>query len=235
MRRSEPISLPIDATRGRLEAKPTAPKEWGTPGLYPLDLADNRDGWLAIPDSYQAGQPTPLILMLHGAGGNAMGALVLLQQASLFSKSLVLAVESRQQTWDIIRGHYGPDIRFIDQALSQTFNRYAVDAERLAIAGFSDGASYALSVGLTNGDLFGHILAFAPGFMVVKEQVGQPRIFMAHGRSDTVLPIDRCSRRLAPQLKRSGYSVTYQEFDGPHAVPAAIAEQGMNWFMTSSS
>lgn len=229
MKSSEPINL----TAGRLQARPQPPKERGTAGLYPLDLADERDGWIAVPDGYQAEQPAPLILMLHGAGGNAMGALVLLQQASLFSSALVLAVESRQQTWDIIRGHYGPDIRFIDQALEQTFKRYAVDKQRIAIAGFSDGASYALSVGLTNGDLFGHILAFSPGFMVVKEQVGQPRIFIAHGRSDMVLPIERCSRRLAPQLKQAGYSVTYQEFDGPHTVPAAIAEQGLQWFMAS--
>ena len=53
-------------------------------------------------------------------------------------------------------GRYGSDIAFIDRALAQIFNRNAIDPSKVAIAGFSDGASYALSVGLTNGDLFTH-------------------------------------------------------------------------------
>jgi predicted esterase len=34
----------------------------------------------------------------------------------------------------------------------------------LAVSGFSDGASYALSIGPANGDLFTHVMAFSPGF-----------------------------------------------------------------------
>jgi predicted esterase len=41
-----------------------------------------------------------------------------------------------------------PDVALIDQALSEIFNRYMVDASRLALGGFSDGASYALALGL---------------------------------------------------------------------------------------
>ncbi len=36
--------------------------------------------------------------------------------------------------------------------------------------GFSDGASYALSLGVPNGDLFTHIVAFSPGFMRLPDQ-----------------------------------------------------------------
>jgi len=57
----------------------------------------------------------------------------------------------QRQTWDVILGQYGPDIAFIDSALAQTFSRYAFDPNHIAV-GFSDGASYALSVGITNGD-----------------------------------------------------------------------------------
>jgi predicted esterase len=63
------------------------------------------------------------------------------------------------------RGSYGPDVDFINRSMSYVFDRYAVDPARLGIAGFSDGASYALSLGLPNGDLFSHIIAFSPGFM----------------------------------------------------------------------
>ncbi|HEY9696282.1 MAG TPA: alpha/beta hydrolase-fold protein [Trichocoleus sp.] len=218
------------AATGRLQARPLQPSESGSPGLHPLNLAGQRDGLLYVPTSYRANQPVPLLVMLHGAGGDAEGGLRIVRQLADDFKTIVLAVDSRDRTWDVIVGRYGPDIAFVDQALAQTFTQYAIDPNQVAIGGFSDGASYALSVGITNGDLFGHILAFSPGFMAPAAQVGEPRIFISHGQKDRVLPIDRCSRRIVPQLKRAGYDVLYQEFDGPHTVPAAIAHEGMTWF-----
>ena len=98
-------------------------------------------------------------------------------------------------------------------------------------AGFSDGASYALSLGLTNGDLFTHVLAFSPGFMAPRKRRGKPRLFLSHGTRDRVLPIDPCSRRIVPQVRRAGYDVTYREFDGPHTVPDEIAREAVDWFL----
>ncbi len=120
---------------------------------------------------------------------------------------------SKEYTWDAIvgRGLDGPDVAIIDQALESTFSCYAVDPTHIAIGGFSDGASYALSLGITNGDLFTHVLAFSPGFMALAGQAGSPRIFISHGTGDEVLPIDHCSRRIVPQLRRAGYDVRYRE------------------------
>jgi predicted esterase len=134
-------------------------------------------------------------------------------------------------TWDVIEGGYGPDVAFIDRALDQTFSRYAVDPRHIAAEGFSDGASYALSLGLTNGDLFTSVIAFSPGFMAPEERQGSPRIFISHGTRDQVLPIDRCSRRIVPRLKSSGYDVLYREFDGPHTVPQEIVRESLDWFL----
>jgi predicted esterase len=139
--------------------------------------------------------------MLQGAGGDAEGALNILQKVAEPLEMIVLGVESRTLTWDILMGREGPDIAFIDRALAQTFNRYAIDPSKVAIAGFSDGASYALSVGLTNGDLFTHVIAFSPGFMAPGAQVGRARLFISHGKTDNVLPIDRCSCVMVPQLQ----------------------------------
>jgi phospholipase/carboxylesterase len=105
-----------------------------------------------------------------------------------------------------------------------------VDARRVAAGGFSDGASYALSLGLTNGDLFTHVMAFSPGFMAPADHVGEPDCYVSHGTRDQVLPIDRCSRRIVPALERAGYEVRYREFDGPHTVPNDIAREAVGWF-----
>jgi phospholipase/carboxylesterase len=144
---------------------------------------------------------------------------------------LVLAPESRRQTWDVIVGGYGADVAFIDGALAQTFARHAVDPTRIAVAGFSDGASYALSLGIINGGLFSDILAFSPGFMAPTDQADSPRVFISHGVRDTVLPIDACSRALAPKLRQAGYDLDYREFDGGHEVPPEMVTAAVARFL----
>jgi phospholipase/carboxylesterase len=169
--------------------------------------------------------------MLHGAGGGARHTLPLLQKSADEAGVILLVPDSRGQTWDLVEGGYGPDVSFIDHALSQTFGRYAVDAARIAVAGFSDGASYALSLGVTNGDLFTHVLAFSPGFMSPAAKHGSPALFVSHGTRDRVLPIDVCSRRIVPQVRRAGYRVEYREFDGGHAAPPDIVRDALDWFL----
>ena len=53
-----------------------------------------------------------------------------------------------------------------------------VDRQRVCASGFSDGASYALSLGAANGDLFTHIAAFSPGFMRPPVSVGEQCCFV---------------------------------------------------------
>jgi phospholipase/carboxylesterase len=95
--------------------------------------------------------------------------------------------------------------------------------------GFSDGATYAVSLGLINGDLFRRVAAFSPGFVVNSRARGKPRVFLSHGTNDDILPIDRCGRVVAAGLRKRGYDVTFREFNGGHEVPAAIATEAMAW------
>src|SRR5262245_32939080 len=134
-------------------------------GPIELGLGDERDGVLYVPSDYDPARPVPLVLMLHGATGDGRRGLRRLQTLADERGLILLAPDSRLRTWDVLMGGYGPDVAFIDAALEQTFRRYAIDPAHLAIEGFSDGASYGLSLGVANGDLFTHILAFSPGFM----------------------------------------------------------------------
>ena len=215
----------------RLQARPLQVTGPAPVGLQPLMLGAARDSYLYVPTTYRADRPAPLVLLLHGAGGHARQGLDLLRSLADAAGLLLLAPASRDHTWDLlVDRRYGPDAAIIDQALEQTFSRYAIDPVRLAIGGFSDGASYALSLGITNGDLFTHVLAFSPGLMAPAGRTGSPRIFVSHGVRDGVLPIDRCSRRIVPELKRSGYDVLYREFDGEHSISLEIALEAIGWF-----
>ncbi len=217
------------AAEGRLRARPGTPSQAGPAGLHPLGLERGRDGFVYVPASYSAERPAPLAVVLHGAGGGAREALSMLRPLADGAGLVLLSPDARASTWDAVAGRFGPDVAFVDRALAHLFRRWAVDPARLAVAGFSDGASYALSLGVTNGDLFSRIVAFSPGFIAAGPRTGAPRVFVSHGTRDEVLPIDRCSRRIVPQLRRMQLDVVYREFDGPHTVPPAVAREAVEW------
>jgi phospholipase/carboxylesterase len=198
------------------------------PGIHALQVGG---GVLYVPPGYRPEQAAPLIVMLHGAGGQAKPSLDVLRPAADRDGLLLLAPQSRGSTWDAIRGDFGPDAKQIDRDLAEVFSRYSVDPARVAIAGFSDGASYALSLGLSNGELFKAIVAFSPGFIPPNDFRGKPRVYVSHGTRDDVLPIDLCSRALVPRLRSRGYAVAYREFDGPHAVPQEIVGEAVRWLL----
>ncbi len=219
-----------DASSGRLGARPADPSRTGATGSRTVPTG-GRDALVYVPDRLNAGAPAPLAVMLHGAGGTSEHGMHLLAGLADDRGLIVLAPQSHDSTWDVIGAGYGPDVRAIDRALAEVFDQYRVDPAKVAVGGFSDGASYALSLGITNGGLFTHIVAFSPGFNAPGGREGRPDVYVSHGTRDAVLPIDRCSRRIVPALERSGYDVTYHEFDGPHTVPDEIAAEAMAWFL----
>ena len=210
-----------------LAAPPEPARSWA-PGLHPLGLGGERDGVVLVP---ARPGPWPLMILLHGAGGAERRVTRPLASAAESALCLVVAPDSRARTWDAVTGDYGPDVVYLSRVLALACARAAVDPSRLALAGFSDGATYALALGRANGDRFTHVLAFSPGFLIPVHEHGAPPIFVSHGRADTVLPVATCSRRLVPALRRRGYAVSYREFDGGHEVPPAIAGQAMNWLL----
>ena len=220
--------------RGRLLSRPArAPAEETPVGLHaPGTEASPAEGYLYAPAGYRKETPSPLVLLLHGAGEDARDGLAQLRGQADEAGLILLALGSRGPTWDLIlnRGRYGADVAAIDRALRYNFSRCAVDPERIGVGGYSDGASYALALGLANGDLFSHVLAFSPGFLAPTGQTGSPRVFVSHGTRDGWLPIDSCSRRIVPRLERAGYQVRYLEFEGGHVVPPAIAREAASWF-----
>lgn len=225
-----PAAVDRKAQRGRLRARPASrPPRGGNAGLHELSPRAGGAGLLHLPAGYSPARPPGLVVLLHGAGSDARSGLALMRDLADETGLMLLAPQSRGRTWDVVLDRFGPDVASLDVLLEHVFARFAVDAERVALGGFSDGASYALSLGPANGDLFTHLIAFSPGFMVPGAERGRPSIYVSHGVEDQVLPIDRCSRIIVPDLRREGYEVEYREFDGGHSVPAAIARAAVDW------
>jgi phospholipase/carboxylesterase len=222
-------SEPSPANDGRLLARPRAGVSTSAEGRRALGLDRHRDAILQVPDTL-TGSPLPLLVLFHGAGGSGEGVLRRVGRTAETAGIAVLAPDSRDSSWDAIRDGFGPDVAFVDRALARVFETMAVDPTRIAAGGFSDGATYALSLGLINGDLFRRIVAFSPGFLVDGGAThGKPRVFVSHGTADQILPIDSCSRVIVPRLRRRGYDIVFREFAGGHEVPAGIASEAMTW------
>ncbi len=227
-------SLPVvgSSADGRLDVRPGTPvAEPPAPGRHELEIGGHRV-LLYVPTSATPERRSPFALLLHGASGQAEGGFRMWAPFAERSGTILLAPESQNGgAWDVMVGGFGSDVAMIDEELTWVFERFRVDPRRLAIGGFSNGASYALSLGLTNGDLFSHVVAMSPGFMVPGELQGRPPVFISHGLGDRVLPIEETSREIVPRLRRQGYRVTFFTFDDGHSLERRIARRALRWFL----
>lgn len=222
----------------RVQARPVTPTLSIGPGEHPLGMGTvrlrdlvKRDGRLYVPKQAATERPLPLIVLLHGGGGRAEDFSAVLPLADEFGV-VMLALDSRHNTWDGIDSPYGPDVESIDAALRYTFERVAIDPGKIALGGLSDGGAYSLSLGMVNGDLFTHLVAVAPGYFAPPAPpTGRPRIFVAHGTRDNVYSVSWSRHRVVPELKGAGYDVTYYEFDGPHWVTEDAARHALQWLV----
>jgi predicted esterase len=241
------VDIPPNNRRGHIDARPSATRTTVKPGVHSIGLRQHRDGVLQLPTGAGDG-PLPLLVLFHCAGGSAAGLLRHLSIEAASSRAVILAPDADGRTWDALtpgsqtvldlldtitgrrrlRG-FGTDVAFADQALARVFRDVNIEPGKIAVGGFSDGASYALSLGLINGELFRRIVAFSPGFIRDGDRRGRPEIFISHGRRDEILPIDRSTGRIAQQLRQQGYSATIREFDGGHEVPESIAREALEW------
>ncbi|MDR7035785.1 MULTISPECIES: alpha/beta hydrolase [Methylobacterium] len=204
------------------------------PGRHTLGLFDERDAVLVVPPTIEPRRPTPLVVLFHGGGGSAEKILPMLERHAEARGFLLLAPQSQYPTWDIVIAGNGPDRLRLDAALTEVSSRFLLDPGRLAFAGHSDGGSYALSVGLTNGDVVTHVIVSSAGFMSVQVQTGAPKVFISHGVKDEQIPIDRSARMHVARLREAGYDVTAVEYDGPHAYRPAVAAMAIDFFLVDN-
>ena len=211
----------------RIAARPvTNPSGNCAQGTYTLRLGNGATATMRVTRGARTANKA-LLLTLHGAGGNGDAGLWPFRAAFGRRNVVLVSPGAESRTWNLF---YGSDRASINRALKQAFARCRVDARRIAVGGFSDGATTALTLGLVNGDLFRHVIAVAPGGVQADGAVGKPRVFLAHGRSDTVIPV-RVSDQIARELRRFGYPLTYRKFDGGHDVPNGISSAAVRWYL----
>lgn len=225
--------------KGRLSARPHSTSDAAglAVGLsYETIVGADKPVAVYVPHGYTSDHPWPVTLLLHGSLGSGAEMAADFGPYADSVGIVVLAPSAHAYTWDrMATGSYGPDVAQLDTVLMWAFSNINVDPHRVSIAGFSDGATYSLLLGLKNGDLFDKIVSLAPCPKMPDDVVGNPLIFIAQGTNDQVLPIDECSRVIVPELRLAGYNVNYVEYPSPlgdgHYVPPEIASQAFHWLL----
>ena len=237
-------------------AIPLTPTHAATPALTahtpatPLATSDTRTGVLTLAGGAYAylpkgltGAPVPVLVVFHGAGGRAQDILDSYRADADANHFILVLPQSLGPTWDMIvdlksrlgvemnvEPRYGRDLKALDAAMADLFARVAVDPARVGIMGFSDGATYAVSVGTANPQLFHTVIAYSPGpAFPTKFDITQ-RIFISHAEEDPVLPYST-TRGMVARMRVKHMPLEFESFHGGHEVPKDIHAKAVAYFM----
>lgn len=242
------LALALSATAATA-ATPVEPVLSSRPGAstdaLPAGTTRLANGAVAYRPAQLPPGPRPLVVVLHGYGGAPAQILTEFRSQADARGLILLAPKSAERTWDLIvdaarfRGgrpregeslRFGADVARIDRALGDLFARAAIDPRRVVLAGFSDGASYALSLGMANPRLFTGVVALSPGLMVAPDEPdASQRLFIGHGRLDRAIPVKVSRDGLARALSVAGMTVRFDQFNGGHEIDRSTLGDGLDF------
>jgi phospholipase/carboxylesterase len=122
--------------------------------------------------------------------------------------------------------------KLLDALIARERSR-GVPADRIVLAGFSQGGAIALQTGLRHAERLAGIMALSTYVPIIDSVAAEANaatrdipIFYAHGTQDPVITIDRAERS-RDLLASLGYAVDWHAYAMPHAVcPQEIDDIG---------
>lgn len=190
--------------------------------------------------------PTAAVVWLHGLGANGNDFVPIVRELDLAGCPPIRFVFPHAPTMPVtinngyvMRAWYdilGTDLakredegglrtsQLLVEALIAREKSRGIPAERIVLAGFSQGCAMTLQTGLRHPEKLAGLLCLS-GYLPIHATIEAERhsanqntpIFLAHGRGDTVIPIDR-AQRSRDILTGLGYQVEWHEYMMPHSV-----------------
>ena len=181
------------------------------------------------------------LLLLHGTGGNEndlleLGRSLASHAALLSARGKVLENGMPRFFRRLAEGVFDlEDLRLRTWELSEfvtaAANAYGFDAGHVMAVGYSNGANIAASVMLTCPDILaGAVLlrAMTPFDPVPLPNLKDVKIFMASGRTDSMVPVASVER-LSSIFAKSGAQVTLRWSGGGHGLTAEEIAAAGQW------
>ena len=191
-------------------------------------------------------EPRASIIVLHGLGadGNELDLAAIGPVRFVFPHAPTRPVTINgghvMRAWydilgaDLNRREDEPGLRASQALVEDVIAREkarGVPAARIVLAGFSQGCAMTLMTGLRHGERLAGLVGLS-GYLPLAAQAEAERhaashdvpIFLAHGRSDPVIPI-ATARQSRDVLMGLGHPVEWHEYAMPHSVcPEEIAD-----------
>jgi predicted esterase len=228
--------LEIETLRLDVRYKPREQREEASPsGEVRVEQGGGR-ALLLVPKTLEEGRLYPLITVLHGAGRQDEMLAKTFASEPDARDALFLIPRSQHPSWDLIVGQGRPDMEFLEFAYDLIYRRYPVDPDCQAILGYSDGASYGLSLGLSNPQIFSAVMGWAAGFKLIEEPPAgspKPRILLEYGSHDQLFPFEQIALPMRADLERQGYEVGFMvDKGGRHWPRGDFHSDALDWFFT---
>jgi len=176
----------------------------------------------------------PVLLMLHGVGSNERDLVGLVDSVdprfAVYSLRAPLVLGEDRFGWYPVqftpRGptHDPAEAERSRARLSSFIRQLAknpeLDASRVYLLGFSQGAIMSLAVALTEPRLISGVVALSGRLLPELKPNGGPPVFLAHGRQDAVIPFSAATEAKAA-LEGAGVQVEFFPSEGGHQIDAA--------------
>ncbi|XVH31226.1 alpha/beta hydrolase [Haloferacaceae archaeon DSL9] len=189
--------------------------------------------------------PDPAVFVLHGRGANEEDLLPLARRLPDAYHVVSLRAPDRLQggyTWyelDLSAGglhqsqphpeEFRRSLDLVSEAIDAAVEAYDLDASRLGLLGFSQGAITGLSLLLENPDRFAWVVALH-GYLASSHAdldpagIDEKPVFVGAGTADQIIPVRR-AEAAAERLRGIGADVTFNSYDAPHGVgPDELAD-----------
>ncbi len=182
---------------------------------------------LFVPDAYDGSRAFPLVVALHGGGGDENDFFDSYREAPLKPEAqrlgfLVVCPRGRGPK----SGYRGAGEQDVFDVLAEVRRAYRIDPRRIYLMGHSMGAYATWRLAAAHPDLFAAIGPIAgggdPAGMIKLRDVPQ---YVVHGVLDVTVPVSQ-SRAMAAAARKAGAKVVYVELPNAGHYDAAIGQFG---------
>ncbi len=230
--------------------KPNLPKNAGAVDWAGPDCKEGATSGLIhcirLPDEASESDPVPLIVLLHGWGGNESSMWVFKQiippGVAAVSPRAPLELDDRSYAW-----FYRDDPLHLTEPESlldsmdkvETFitsmpRLYPVDADRMLLVGFSQGAAVGNSLVMARPESMVGVALLSgmgfqlPGLIPQVMSLHDFPVFIAHGTRDEVVPLS-AAQEARQMYQDLGANVTYGEYNVGHKMHTQAVKDLRGW------
>jgi predicted esterase len=182
-----------------------------------LSKADNtlQPYQIFVPSGYDKAKPVPLVIALHGMGGDENSYLSYYGQGAF-------KVEAEKRGYIVVcpKGrkpasmYIGDAERDVMDALGEVRRAYNIDADRIYLTGHSMGGFGTWSIAMNHPDVFAALAPISGGSTPANmSKIAHIPQIVVHGDKDPTVPVER-SRVMVEAGKKLGAEIKYIEVPG---------------------